>query len=118
MHDLTIPVNSQIVSGQYFAGWTWYSRTLNGEIYRFFYYIEAFSSDQYQLVYFTKEENYEQFKDDIEKWGQDRAKRQSELHDELLAGGVNNNRSRSNLQHISEEDKRALLERSAKSKTS
>lgn len=89
MLSLTIPATAQIVSGRHFGGWTWFTKDYSLRIVRYFYYAEDASPERYQLVFFYREDNYEQFKDDIEYLGECRAEQRRKA--ELPAGSVHDN---------------------------
>jgi hypothetical protein len=102
--NITIPDTAQIVSGQHYAGWTWFTKLWNLRIVRYFYYSEDINGDHYQLVYFTKEEHFEQFKDDLEFIGDDRQAFAAALARQLPVGSVNNSGGIYRIRHQQEAD--------------
>lgn len=114
MPNITIPATAQIVSGQHFAGWTWFTKTYNLRTVRFLYYMEA-HRDGYQLIYFFKQENYEQFIDELEVFGQDQIDRDFNSGEKLPADGLHNSGGEYTIPPLKEEDKRALRKRGTNS---
>lgn len=86
----TIPNTAIVVTGDFWGGWTWITKSFDLSIYRTLVY-KGRSMDTFQLVIFRKEEHYEQFKDDLE-WYESERLRSAERLTKLSAGGLHNNR--------------------------
>lgn len=96
MLNITIPETALVVSGQHFAGWTWFTKDYSLRIVRYFYYTQDWENGIYQLVFFYREDNYAQFKDDLEFLGE--CKASEKIARELPSRSVNNNGGEYHLQ--------------------
>lgn len=68
MLNMTVPKTGQVVSGRHWGGWTWLTKLPNLRVVRYLLYCER-GKDVFQLVFFFREEFYEQFKDDLDYMG-------------------------------------------------
>lgn len=73
MDEFVIPNRAVLVFGQWWGGWTWLSISWNGTTNRWLFFWIA-SMDQPQCIYFSSEQDFEQWCDeadyyqDVQAW--------------------------------------------------